>query len=247
MKRLERPSLSMASLTFLGKRTARVCAAADAAAEADRLWRYQRPKAMREVRAALERMASGRMRCMYCEDGAGDTTDHFRPRARWPLHAFVWANLLLACGRCNITKRDRFPVDEAGLPLLVDPSAEDPWEHLRLIPSTGRFSARTQRGEACIELFDLNDDVSPRRLPAGRADAVRFFLESIDAFVRAVADGDVQAQDDHRERVRRLSFAGALHFVIQDCLRNPGAGEVYGEDRVRAIREFGIAAWVSPP
>lgn len=100
--------------------------------------------------------------------------------------AYDWTNLLPACQLCNqpstrrslgrlIGKRDYFPViggvraaapgEEVNeLPLLINPAWEDPAPHLAL-DETGVLAAKTERGQACIDVFGLN----ARDLPNDRA------------------------------------------------------------------------------
>lgn len=99
---------------------------------------------MHAVRSVLQGMAGGRIRCMYCEDSLGTDIHHFRPQVLAPALAFSWSNYLLACAHCNSNrKRSVFPLDRAGLPLFVDPTAEDPLEHLALLPTSGRRGLRS--------------------------------------------------------------------------------------------------------
>jgi 5-methylcytosine-specific restriction endonuclease McrA len=54
-------------------------------------------------------------RCQYCGDFA-DSIDHVMPRSRGGAH--VWENVVAACRRCNLHKRDRTP-EEAGMPRVL--------------------------------------------------------------------------------------------------------------------------------
>ncbi|MBW8876770.1 MAG: hypothetical protein JF614_17545 [Acidobacteria bacterium] len=102
-------------------------------------------------------MASGLERCMYCEDSEGTAIEHFWPKSVYPERAFDWLNYLIACSRCNSNfKRDQFPLDAAGAPLLVNPSEEEPLDHLSFSPSTGRFEPRSPKGDPSIDVFGLN-------------------------------------------------------------------------------------------
>ena len=73
--------------------------------------------------------------CQYCGkvlETAEYTIDHVLPRARGGRS--VWANLALACVRCNKRKSDRTP-QEAGLMFrqkLIEPSQFDPRFNFRL-------------------------------------------------------------------------------------------------------------------
>jgi hypothetical protein len=94
---------------------------------------------------------------MYCEDSLGTDIDHFEPIAVAPLRAFDWNNHLLACSHCNSNfKRDEYPCDASGYSLLVDPSVEDPADHLTLLLASGEYLSRTVKGEETIRVFGLN-------------------------------------------------------------------------------------------
>lgn len=70
---------------------------------------YDRYK-QEDVRAALAEMYS--QRCCYCEASLGIVDfphiEHRKPKRRYPESAFSWANLHLACTKCNIAKGDRY-------------------------------------------------------------------------------------------------------------------------------------------
>lgn len=66
-------------------------------------------------------LARDNHRCGYCGDRA-TTRDHIQPRSRGGLDS--WENLIAACVACNNVKADRTP-DEAGMPLLFEPSTYD--------------------------------------------------------------------------------------------------------------------------
>lgn len=57
-------------------------------------------------------------RCQYC-GGLAESIDHVMPRSRGGLHA--WDNVVAACRKCNLGKRDRTP-DEAGMRLASIPA-----------------------------------------------------------------------------------------------------------------------------
>jgi hypothetical protein len=89
--------------------------------------------------------------------------------------AYDLHNLLPSCEICNQAsdfggKRNRFPVttehatvaaevsDEK--PLLINPASDDeadnPAKHFKIDIKTGVMSAKTKRGQMCIDVFDLN-------------------------------------------------------------------------------------------
>jgi uncharacterized protein (TIGR02646 family) len=89
----------------------------------------------------LKTMAGNRQRCMYCGDSHGTDIDHFWPKQRYTERMFRWPNLLLCCTECGRFKGDDLPLAN-GLPLLVDPTADDPWQFLDFDPATGNVVAR---------------------------------------------------------------------------------------------------------
>ncbi|MCC7015234.1 MAG: hypothetical protein IT454_21930 [Planctomycetes bacterium] len=108
-------------------------------------------------------MAGDTERCMYCLDSHGTDVEHFWPKSPYPQRMFDWANLLLGCAECGRLKGDRFPLD-GGAPMLIDPSAEDPWEHLDFDSDTGNLMARvdaasgepSRKGAATVDMLKLD-------------------------------------------------------------------------------------------
>ena len=138
------------------------------------------------VRERLATMCSGARRCGYCEDSVGDEVEHIRPKDLYPERVFAWENYLLACGPCNVGKKNRFSVirggrvvdvtrrrgdpvrrPRSGPPALIDPRAEDPLAFLDLeIVDTFRFLAGEDlsdidkaRVKCTIKVLKLNRDV----------------------------------------------------------------------------------------
>ncbi len=219
MRRIDRRPLSPAVVRFLKTdRADKIAAIPDHAAkvrEVKRLWKLQKNKSFKEIRATLAAMATGRARCMYCEDSAGTDIEHFRPKATFPDRAFDWSNYLWACSYCNSNlKRDQFPCDAHGDPLLIDPTVDDPQHHLALTPTTGAFSERTPKGKESITVFGLNDERSPRALPRGREFAWDKLQEFIIIFGRYQAAGRL----DRAEKIRRVMceepFSGVFVWLL---------------------------------
>jgi len=109
-------------------------------------------------------MMGDRERCMYCLDSHGSDIDHFWPKTPFPERMFRWPNLLLCCTECGRCKGDTPPVDERGALVLIDPTTEEPWDHLDFDPATGnlvaRFDARSQaysqKGERTVEILHFD-------------------------------------------------------------------------------------------
>ncbi|MDQ1256368.1 MAG: hypothetical protein QG656_964 [Candidatus Hydrogenedentes bacterium] len=106
-------------------------------------WKAKRGKeTLRAVLETLRAMMGSRERCMYCLDSHGTDIDHFWPKMSYPEKMFLWENLLLCCSECGRLKSDLFPMSADSQPLLVDPTAENPWLYLDFDPGTGNVVPR---------------------------------------------------------------------------------------------------------
>jgi hypothetical protein len=105
---------------------------------------------------------------MYCGDNQGTDVDHHEPLALAPYRTFDWLNHLLACSVCNSHfKRDGFPRADDGTPLLLDPTADEPLDHLALSLSVGWYAPRTERGRVTIETLGLKPGRAEPGAPGG--------------------------------------------------------------------------------
>lgn len=160
MRRVHRPALPTMVQSYLNRRSL-----ATTAENVEGAWKTARQtQKMKTVIGVLLRMAGARERCMYCVDSHGSDIEHFWPKNAYPTRAFVWSNMLLCCTECGRFKGDRFPLLRTGQPSLVDPSAEDPWDHLDFDPDTGNLTARydvasgtpSAKGECTVQLLQLD-------------------------------------------------------------------------------------------
>ena len=128
-------------------------------------WKGKRKsKSILVVYAILKRMAGTRERCMYCVDSEGCDIEHFWPKTRHPNKMYMWNNLLIACTQCGRFKGENFLLSSDGVPLLIDPSAEDPWEYLDFDPDTGNLNARyllslgdySRKGQETVTVLHLD-------------------------------------------------------------------------------------------
>ncbi|MFC0865718.1 HNH endonuclease [Sphaerimonospora cavernae] len=181
-----------------------------------------------ELTAQLALMALGIRACMYCGGCLSTGIDHFEPLTQAPLRAFDWLNHLLACAHCNShQKRDLFPRDEQGRPLLIDPSSEDPDDHLELMLATGTYEALTPRGEATIDVFGLNRD----DLVRSRRYAVIRTASMLRDRSRLLQEGDTERAGEVLVSLLGQPFAGVLHAMLR--YRDlPGAALVLGGQQV---------------
>lgn len=219
----------------LARRTAQLKNADSAGAR--RAWQSARAEKA-GLRTHLNSMAPGVQRCMYCADSLGTDIDHFEPIKEFPAGTFAWPNHLLACSFCNSNqKRDRFPRDAAGLALLLDPTRDDPVDHLRLILRTGEYRPLTPRGSATIDVFGLNR----RDLTRGRSGAFEIAKAALcRAYDLLRADRGGEARDCV-SALREQPHASVLNEMLRSA-ELPGAVEVLGADTARALRDQAVKA-----
>ena len=175
---------------------------------------------MTAVSDALQDMAGPRTRCMFCGDSRGTDVDHFRPMAKYPEHTFRWLNLLWVCASCNRQKGDRFPVDESGCPLLIDPTAEDPWDYLYFDPDTGNLVARydasagdfSPKGQHTTDqrYLPLNVEAATE----GRQRATRLLRQSVRELLSRAAVDLAAATRDLLNRLPDLDDYGLLQWFF---------------------------------
>jgi len=182
-------------------------------------------KAILKTLATLQAMSGPRQRCMYCVDSLATDIEHFWPKNPYPSSMYVWPNLLVACTQCGRFKGDAFPLNAAGLPLLIDPSAEDPWESLDFDPGTGNLSARfllgmgqySPKGEETVRLLHLD-----RR--EGISAGYRKTYRRLCALVVPWADD--QVPNDYLEQLSEADDHGILGWFM----RPPGENEPAFQD-----------------
>jgi uncharacterized protein (TIGR02646 family) len=209
MRRIVRTALPGAAQAYLNKRQLAVNRELGLRTlNVGRDWKIARKtKSLGAVLYTLRRMTGPRERCMYCVDSHGCDIEHFRPKITYPKRAFQWSNLLLCCTECGRFKGDQFPTAN-GRPLLIDPTTEDPWQHLDFDPDTGNLTARfdiqangwSAKGAKTVEVFrfDRREALSNvyqatfRRLC--RIVQVSLAANAIDALVLLP---ELQEADDH--------------------------------------------------
>ncbi|NUT33866.1 MAG: HNH endonuclease [Hamadaea sp.] len=230
---LPRPPLPDDAVLRLTDLTGRIVAipAQRRSGTARRMWsadRSVRPL----IRQTLAAMAPGLERCMYCGDNQGSDVDHFEPLSRNPLRTFDWLNHLLACSICNSHfKRDRFPLAADGSPLLIDPTAEDPFDHLRLSLTTGAYVALTARGAATVEVCGLNRPILTRGRVAARVAVER----CLRMWNRARSLGDEDLAAELLATVHEQPFADVCQAMLR-IAPLATAAEVMPPDVVRLLR-----------
>jgi hypothetical protein len=185
------------------------------------LWNRNRlPR--RGLRDVLNLMAPGYQRCMYCGDSQGTSVDHFEPISRNPIRTFDWLNHLLACSFCNSNQKgSRFPVDEEGGALLIDPTVDDPFDHLVLSLSAGEYRARTRKGAETIAVLGLNRAV----LITGRLQARAVVSQAL----RQWREGDAVERERQVQTIHMQPLADVAHAMLRYALA-PGAAQIFAAE-----------------
>ncbi|MGW6476344.1 HNH endonuclease [Streptomyces sp. NPDC055059] len=183
---------------------------------AERMWKRHtvRRDVYQPVREALEDMAPGWDCCMYCGDHLADTVDHFVPKSRCALRTFYWPNLLLACSTCNTRyKGDEHENDGLLGSLLIDPTREDPFDHLDLRLASGvyRVVEGSRKGQWTINVCGLNEGKRPRV----RADAWLNLTDDLKDWDRARAEGDHKNMRRKVYRMRNQPFADVCYAALR--------------------------------
>ena len=226
MRKIRRLPLPARATRYLQRKQAEIDASSAGAPEIAAIWKNARQtKAIGEVvLGKLRLMARERQRCMYCEDSRGTDIDHFRPKAEPEYRAFVfaWPNMLLNCTDCGRRKLDRFPVDASGAPLLIDPTSDDPWDHLFFEPVTGQIAPRYRpdhtrdpKGQTTLEILAVGDHEA---ITTGRTRCRRNLEGAVHRFLRNARDASAP---DARDR--------AVKTLLQEIRDNDeyGLGQWY--------------------
>jgi hypothetical protein len=138
--------------------------------------------------------------------------DHFYPRAKYPDQTYEWNNYFWACSVCNSNyKRDQFPVDDDGRPLLINPVEDEPRDHLDLSPKTGKYIGRTPKGEESIRVFGL----ARGTLERSRLHAWISVQSHIETYARRYQEDDHEAVLEMQRVVCRSPHASVFEVLIQ--------------------------------
>lgn len=245
MKKIQRTSLDSSSTAELRRLTGLVGKGSGKrrAAMAQRLWKRKSRAVFARISAKLSEMASGRGRCMYCEDSAGTDIEHFYPKQKYPERAFRWDNYLWACSHCNSNrKRTQFPL-RGNQPLLINPTAVDPMAHLQFVPSTGEYFPVGRLGPRSIEVFALNDPAPPRKLPQARKDAFEKLQILLEDYARHRKAGRANKALQIKRIVKDEPFSAVFDWLLA-IAKGPVAGRKTLRPGIPAlIRKYGVASW----
>jgi hypothetical protein len=198
----------------LAEKTAGIAASATPAKTARTAWAGS-GRTRRSLKNRLITMCARPSFCMYCYESRGTDVDHFVPIVRDPILTFEWENHILACGFCNQqAKKEYFPLDSRGHPLLLDPGADDSADHMTLSTS-GEFIDLTRRGLETIKVLGLNtrSELVEARYRSWRG-VIRVFEHAANEH-RGIGADDI-------EDLRFQPVVDALHHFAHDV----GAGRL---------------------
>ena len=180
----------------------------------------RRTRTMARVAQVLASMSGRRQRCMFCGDSRSTDIEHFWPKRRYPQRVFRWENLLWICTGCNRQKGDRLPLDRHRRPLLIDPTAEDPWDFLYFDGHTGNITAR----------YDASS-----RLPHPKG------IQTVDPTLLPL---NIEAVTEGRLRTRRNLVRAVRGFLSHGA--SSSAGGTLEAELLEAVRDnddYGLALW----
>lgn len=152
---------------------------------------------------------------------------------------FLWTNLLRGCKNCNNAKRDRFPLDETGGPLLIDPAREEPLDYFAWDFLTGKMvlhpdANRQRRAEETRNLLDL-DQEPIREERRQKLETVTYLLAQV------VNESPISADTEERLCAELLPHRPWLGIVRQLFTRPAGFEPLVTE----AIRKLPpITDWI---
>lgn len=187
----------------------------------------------RPIKDILEDMAPGLDSCMYCGNHLADTVDHFIPRARCALRTFYWPNLLLACSTCNSRyKRDAYESDGLVGSLLVDPTRDDPFDHLDLQLESGLYHVveGSKKGQKTIDVCGLNRE----KLPQARERAWRNLGGDLRSWAGAREDGREDDMHYFEWRMRDQPFADVCHAALRKAV-SEHAEAIFADSHPRTL------------
>jgi len=185
----------------------------------------------------LQNMTNPKGKCMYCMASLASDIEHFWPKTAYPRYAFKWENLLLCCTECGRYKNDYFPIDVSilsplidvsikcpwdllefehsiDLPLLINPTTENPWNFLEFNPETGNIMAKFDVSANAIYSKGVE---TVNLLQLGKREALsKSYIRSYKRICNVVNDY-LTAQTTHVELVSNLRLAdenGLLEWCI---------------------------------
>jgi predicted ATPase len=188
--------------------------------------------------------------------GAVNDDGQYAPDHYWWLR-YEWRNLLPACLICANHKGSKFPVvgERSAIgaswediqhehALLIDPTVDEPSEHLVPDIETGVLGPRTQRGMATIQILSLNhEDLVMQRLQQVQH-AKYFVAEYLSSFSDASADpADIRTTFGSiiDGNVPFTMFGRAALFELRERFAEQGITIPLPDPRAERIDDHGVS------
>ncbi|WP_372499374.1 HNH endonuclease signature motif containing protein [Streptomyces lichenis] len=179
--------------------------------------KYRRSANCRPVIDALRTAVGIRQRCLYCCDSRSADVDHFIPIGVDFTKAFKWSNFIWVCPECNRRKGKKFPIDSMGVPLIIDPTRVDPWDHLILDTATGYLAPRfveddfDPMGEATLDVLSC---INFESVTEGRKRIIRRYYEAVNRVLEA--NGSPRQLAGLMREVKEDEYGVSTWFALRD-------------------------------
>ena len=189
------------------------------------------------ITSALSKMSHGK--CAYCEKEEDPLeVEHYFCKHKHSEQVVDWTNLLPVCHRCNTQKSTHDCEAEP----IIDPTVDDPKEHL--IYANYRFYIRneSQKGECTIAYLNLWDTKTAYKKRSDINDDVDTFIENCINRLDSLAGNPPVYKETLRKLVKslyRLTNASHEYSAIYstEILSHPRYG-----DLKRKLKDSGIWA-----
>ncbi len=138
-------------------------------------------------------------------------------------------------------KRELFPLLKRQ-PVLLNPTEDDPAEHLAFLPTTGEFAAVGPKGQPSIEVFGLNDTEVPRKLPQARRETLlklQLLLKDYDA---CVGSKNHEGAKLAKQTIQDEPFAAVLGWLLR-ISRVSAAARTLRPGILDLLRKYKVATW----
>lgn len=168
----------------------------------------------------LQVMAGKRRRCMYCGDSEGCDIEHYYPKSRpeWRGSAFQWENFLWVCAPCNRLKNTSFGLTSEGVPVLLNPCEDSPWEYFDYVEQSGQLVARyglvpPAAERACGTLDERMSRALCEVVCNGRQRTSRHLRRAVSSFMKSPKDN--LAREDFLDYILDLDYPELCEWYFE--------------------------------
>jgi uncharacterized protein (TIGR02646 family) len=154
-------------------------------------------------------------RCAYCDSSiravAYDHIEHILPKSKHPDEVLEWANLTIACPRCNINKGDYCSHEVP----IINPYSDDPEAHLIFLGPLVLAQPGDDRASTTVHRLKL----SRAELAEARVRRLQYFESMIDRWTPATTP---EIKDVLEEFIRDELTSGEYRSTVKAYLRLVG-------------------------